>query len=225
MFNRTYQIDYEEQRRRMIRNQLAARDVTDERVLSVMKEIPREKFIPEQWREYAYEDRAVPIGMGQTISQPYMVAIMTQLLELSDKDRVLEIGTGSGYQTAILARLAKEVFTVERIVELSERARKVLEEIGITNVHFKIDDGTLGWPEYSPYEKIIVTAGAPHIPDALISQLAEGGIMIIPVGPMEHQTLMKVTKISGKIFKEPVLGCRFVKLIGQEGWNDDENEL
>ncbi len=225
MPNGAYQSDYKSQRELMVQKQLAGRDITDKRVLSVMAEIPREKFIPTQWREYAYEDRAVPIGLGQTISQPYMVAIMTQLLELTEEHRVLEIGTGSGYQTAILAKLSKEVFTVERIPELSERAKKVLSELGITNVRFKIDDGTLGWPEYSPYDRIIVTAGAPSVPEALTEQLSENGIMVIPVGPEEHQTLIKLTKSDGKIYKEHILSCRFVKLIGQEGWQESAELL
>ncbi len=205
----------------MVRDQLAARDITDQKVLRAMGSIPREKFIPERWRSEAYADRAVPIGLDQTISQPYMVAIMTQLLALDDNHKVFEIGTGSGYQTAILAKIAKEVFTVERIAELTERAKNVLKELGITNVHFKIDDGTLGWPEFSPYDRIIVTAGAPNIPQALTDQLADGGIMVIPVGPMEHQTLMKVSKRGEQIFKEPILSCRFVKLIGKQGWEDE----
>jgi len=220
MFGQTYQQDYTELRKQMVQNQLVTRNITDSKVLSAMKNIPREKFIPQQWRNCSYEDRAIPIGLNQTISQPYMVAIMTQLMELCKNHRVLEIGTGSGYQTAILAKIVKEVFTVEKIAELTERAKEVLDELNITNVHFKIDDGTLGWPEFSPYERIIVTAGAPSVPQALIDQLADGGIIVIPVGPMEHQTLMKITKHGKQIFKESVLGCRFVKLVGKQGWEE-----
>lgn len=210
--------DFEKLRRYMVDMQIRRRGIKDKRLLRVMEQIPREKFIPPASRYEAYEDQPVPIGYGQTISQPYMVALMTEALELQPEDRVLEIGTGSGYQTAILARLAKEIYTVERIAELSSSAQRVLAELGIDNVRFKVDDGTLGWPEYAPYDKIIVTAAAPHIPTALLEQLKEGGIMVIPVGPESYQTLYKVIKNKDRIEKIPLVECRFVKLIGKEGW-------
>lgn len=183
-----------------------------------MLKIPREKFIPQANALSAYDDRAVPIGFDQTISQPYMVAIMTQILELDPEHKVLEIGTGSGYQTAILAMIAKEVYSVERIAELSARAEVVLKQLKITNVHLQVADGTLGWEEFSPYDRIMVTAGSPDVPESLISQLTDNGIIVIPVGPVQSQTLLCVRKKDKKIVHEPVLECRFVRLIGEQGW-------
>ena len=204
----------------MIENQLIARNITDKNVLDAISKIPREKFIPIATASSAYDDRAIPIGFGQTISQPYMVAVMTQLLELEPEHtkNVLEIGTGSGYQTAILATIVKRVYSVERTPELSARAGEMLKQLKISNVHLRIADGTLGWEEFAPYDRIIVTAGSPDVPTSLIAQLAEDGIMVIPIGPMQSQVLIRLRKKGTKILRESVLECRFVKLIGTQGW-------
>ncbi len=218
MLRQTQQDKFFEARSQMVAWQLKARGISDRRVLKVMSDLRRECFVPDEALHAAYEDRAVPIGMDQTISQPYMVALMTEKLEVESENHVLEIGTGSGYQTAVLARLAKEVFTVERIGELSNRANEILERLGIENVKYKIDDGTMGWPEFAPYDRIMVTAGAPEVPEKLQAQLAEGGVMVIPVGPEDHQTLMRVRRAGTKFRQEAIIGCRFVKLIGESGW-------
>ncbi len=174
--------------------------------------------MPEHLQAYAYDDRPLPIGLGQTISQPYIVALMTQALELTPDTKVLEIGTGSGYQTAILAELAKEVYTVEVRPELQERAKKILEELGYTNIHYRVGDGWEGWPEEAPFDAIIVTAAAAEWPQALINQLAEGGRMVIPIGREDwNQTLWLVTKIDGNLIKESLGPVRFVPLIKPEG--------
>jgi protein-L-isoaspartate(D-aspartate) O-methyltransferase len=211
-----------EARQQMVDWQLRPRNITDGRVLKVMAQLPREGFIPPEHRATAYEDRAGPIGEGQTISQPYMVALMTEKLHVESHHRVLEIGTGSGYQTAVLGKLAKEVYTVERIAELSRRARETLGWLGILNVSYKIDDGTGGWAEQAPFDRILVTAGAPEVPISLPIQLADGGLLIIPVGPESGQMLMRVRRMGKKFDKEPLVGCRFVKLIGQEGWPEED---
>jgi protein-L-isoaspartate(D-aspartate) O-methyltransferase len=210
--------NYATARREMVDWQLKARGIHDLRVLEVMSALPRDRFVPAETGYAAYEDRALPIEMAQTISQPYMVAVMTEMLQVEPENRVLEIGTGSGYQTGILAKLAKEVFTIERIGELSHRARAILEELEIRNILYKIDDGTMGWPQFAPYDRIMVTAGAPEVPEKLKDQLAQDGILIIPVGPEDQQMLMRIRR-EGKIFhQESILGCRFVKLIGEAGW-------
>ncbi|MFA5863226.1 MAG: protein-L-isoaspartate(D-aspartate) O-methyltransferase [Phycisphaerae bacterium] len=208
-------------RRQMIERQLRARNITDPRVLKVMSELPRERFIPGESQSAAYEDRAVSIGLGQTISQPYMVAVMTEKLQIEPENRILEIGTGSGYQTAVLAKLATEVYAIERIDELSQRAQMTLTQLGLTNIRYKIDDGTIGWPDASPFDRILVTAGSPQVPEHLSDQLKEGGILIIPVGPEECQTLIRIRKIGNKLQQEPIISCRFVKLIGEQGWPED----
>jgi len=213
--------EYAKRREQMIDWQLRARNVRDSQVLKVMSELPREVFVPQQWRDSAYEDRALPIGLEQTISQPYMVAIMTEKLDLTPDHKVLEIGTGSGYQTAILAKLAKEVCTVERLAELTRRAEQTLTELGITNVKYKVDDGSLGWPDDAPFDRIMVTAGAPDVPEPLLEQLTDEGIMIIPTGPEDQQTLMRIRKSGSDYTEEPVIGCRFVKLLGAEAWPED----
>lgn len=202
----------------MVLRQIYRRGILDKRLLNVMKEVPRHEFVPPELRDTAYEDRPVVIGRGQTISQPYMVASMTQELKLSPDDKVLEIGTGSGYQTAILCKLSKFVVTIERIPELSETAQKILNKLNITNVKFIIGDGTLGFPEEAPYDKIIVTAGAPEIPQAYTDQLATGGILVIPVGTEWSQDLLIITKDAGGLKQTRKEGCIFVKLIGQDGW-------
>lgn len=210
-----------EQRRQMVEQQLRARGITDERVLEAMEEIPRELFVPAGSSAEAFSDRALPIEHHQTISQPFMVAAMTQCLDVRRSHRVLEIGTGSGYQTAILARLANIVYTVERIAPLIEIARQRLSGMGLANIEYRIDDGTLGWPEAAPFDRIMVTAGAPDIPAALTRQLCDGGILVIPVGDRSEQTLTVVQKSGVRLIEKPQFGCRFVKLVGREGWTTD----
>lgn len=205
-------------RERMVTTQIAARGINDKRLLEAMKKVPRHLFVDEALWDQAYSDFPLPIGHGQTISQPYIVARMTEELSLKGHEKVLEVGTGSGYQTAILAELAKNVFSVERISALLPRARKVLDQLGYHNVMIKLDDGTWGWKEHAPYDAIIVTAGSPVIPEPLIEQLADPGIMIVPVGDEYSQTLTRITKKDGKITKEFMEGVRFVKLIGDHGW-------
>lgn len=202
----------------MIREQLIARDIVDERVLKAMDCVPREAFVSEALRARAYEDSPLPIGEEQTISQPYMVALMTELLRLKGDEKVLEIGTGSGYQTAILAELAGKVFSIERSFTLSQKARKNLENLGYTNVLLRVGDGTIGWAEFAPYDRIIVTAGAPDVPQSLLKQLSEGGIMVVPAGDRAHQDLKVITKTKSGLDIRSGGGCVFVPLIGREGW-------
>jgi protein-L-isoaspartate(D-aspartate) O-methyltransferase len=204
----------------MVKNQLIPRGITDPRVLEVMGKIPRDRFIEEALAGEAYNDHPLPIGSNQTISQPYIVALMTEALQLKGEETVLEIGTGSGYQTAILAELSAKVHTVERIRTLLVKARKLLAELGYTNILFKVFDGTLGWKAYSPYDAIIVTAGAPSAPQPLLDQLADGGRLIIPVGNKFSQELFRITKSKGKLLETNLGGCRFVNLVGEHGWKD-----
>jgi len=210
--------DFDERRRRMVADQIRARGVRDERVLAAMARIPRERFIPGDAQVSAYDDHPLSIGCGQTISQPYIVALMTEALELSGRERVLEIGTGSGYQTAILAELAAEVYTVERVKTLADAARDRLAEMGYTNVHYRADDGTLGWPSVPPFDGILVTAGAPEVPTALTEQLADGGRLVIPVGGEYSQDLLRVRRRGDRLRRESLCRCVFVKLIGDQGW-------
>ena len=196
------------------------RDITDPRVLAAMQKVPRHRFVLPQDIDRAYGDHPLPIGYGQTISQPYMVALMTEALKPEAENKVLEIGTGSGYQAAILSRLCGSVYTVERLGVLAARARKVLDELGIFNVHIRIGDGTRGYAKDAPYDRIIVTASAPHVPEALVEQLAPGGILVIPVGDQYLQDLKRVTKKNGQTTTESLGGCRFVKLIGESGWSE-----
>ncbi|MCX5872703.1 MAG: protein-L-isoaspartate(D-aspartate) O-methyltransferase [Deltaproteobacteria bacterium] len=212
--------DFDKIRERMVRHQIEARGVSDPRVLAAMLEIPRHLFVGKAQQDRAYDDCPLPIGFGQTISQPYMVAVMTQLLRLTGTEKVLELGTGSGYQAAILARLARWVYTVERIPELAEIARENAAACGIENVFFIVADGTRGWPEQEPYDAIMVTAGAPDVPDPLFEQLAEGGRLVIPVGDRFSQTLQVVQKSRGSIKTRSCVDCRFVDLIGEYGWPD-----
>ncbi len=205
-------------RQRMLRNDLRGRDITDPDVLRVMMEVPREAFVPEGNYCQAYADGPLPIGSGQTISQPYVVALMTQLLRLNPDCEVLEIGTGSGYQTAILARLAARVHTIEKLEELSSGARKVLNGLGITNVEFRVGDGSAGWPEPRSFDRMILTAAAPALPAPLVAQLAERGVVVAPVGCGSSQTLVVAEKFHGKLIERPVCGCRFVRLIGEHGF-------
>jgi len=213
---------YEVARRRMVEEQIAAGGIKDRRVIGAMGIVRRHMFVPAGMEDQAYLDRPLPIGFGQTISQPLMVAIMTEALELEGTERVLEIGTGSGYQAAILALLAKEVYTIERIAELSVRARKAIYSMRLSNVKFRIGDGTMGWPEEAPFDGIIVTAGAPVVPESLKSQLADGGRLVIPVGGEEIQYLEVVRRAGSGFQKRTVTACRFVKLVGAEGWREGD---
>lgn len=212
-------MNFEQLRKQMVETQLIPRGIKDKKVIEAFLKVPREEFVPEEMKKYAYDDTPLPIGKGQTISQPYMVALMTELLQLKGGERVLEIGTGSGYQAAILAEIGCEVYSVERIPELAERAKKILQKFGY-NVKIKVGDGTVGWQEWAPYDGIIVTAGGPKIPDALIEQLKEGGRLVMPVGDMYFQDLIRVTKIRGKLYKENFGGCQFVPLKGKNGWQE-----
>jgi len=212
-------VNFEIARKRMVQEQIVARGITTPRLLEVLLKIPRHLFVQEAMAVQAYSDGPLPIGEKQTISQPYMVALMTDLLEVSSKDHVLEIGTGSGYQTAILASLVRRVWTIERIRPLAMQARKALDSLHLLNVNIKVGDGTLGWPEEGPFDAILVTAGAPAIPETLAAQLAPGGRMIIPVGDESNQTLLRIRKeADGTLTQETGIGCRFVPLIGQQGW-------
>jgi protein-L-isoaspartate(D-aspartate) O-methyltransferase len=211
---------YAAARNYMVDRQLAARGISDPRVLAAMRKVPRHRFIPESLWDQAYNDYPLPIGEEQTISQPYIVALMTEALELQETDRVLEIGTGSGYQAAILAELVAQVFSIDRMASLTAQAQEVLDSLGYKNIHLRVGDGTLGWPEESPFEGIIVTAGAPQVPRPLVEQLALGGRLVIPVGDQFSQTLTVVRKTKEGVKYEYHGGCRFVRLIGQHGWQE-----
>jgi protein-L-isoaspartate(D-aspartate) O-methyltransferase len=205
---------FAESRQAMVSDQLARRGINEPRVLSAMAHVPRERFVERGQESQAYEDRALSIECDQTISQPYIVGLMTQALELAGDEKVLEIGTGSGYQTAIIAELAVRVVSVERHSELSQRAAAVLAELGYENVRLVVGDGSSGWPEEAPYDRIIVTAAASTVPEALFSQLREGGIIVIPTGDRENQTLLAVRKVKGRQQSTTLSGCRFVPLVG-----------
>lgn len=211
-------MNYYEKRRQMVEEQIKMRGINDRKLINAMLKVPRHLFVPEKYRELAYADRPLPIGGEQTISQPYMVALMTQCLQIDKFDKVLEIGTGSGYQTAILAELANEVYTVERIVSLAVKAEEILKQLGYQNIYFKIGNGSLGWDEYAPYDKIIVTAASPELPQPLLEQLKEGGKIVIPIGGKYTQDLVKVEKGKSGLKKETICGCIFVPLIGKFGW-------
>ena len=216
----THENDFncEPARRRMIERDLQGRDITAPDVLRVMVQIPREEFVPSEQRDRAYVDQPLPIGAGQTISQPYIVALMTQLLRLSPDCEVLEVGTGSGYQTAILARLAKRVYTMERFASLSADAREVLGRLGIENVEYDVGDGSLGWPASRTFDGIIITAAVPDFPPPLVVQLAEAGLIVAPLGQDSIQQLTVAEKHLGKLIERQVSACRFVKLIGEHGF-------
>jgi len=207
-----------DERRDMVERQLRARGIRDRRVLDAFLAVPRHRFVPDRESDQAYEDHPVYIDMGQTISQPYMVALMSETLLLRGSERVLEIGTGSGYQTAILAHLAAHVYTVERLCELSDSAQAVLDGLGLGNVHFRIGDGTLGWPDEAPFDRILVTAGAPSIPPSLERQIADHGYLVMPVGGRGGQDLVRLHRRGDEIESESLGGCIFVRLIGEEGW-------
>ncbi len=212
---------FEIARQTMENEHLRARGISDGRVLRAMRTVPREVFIPGRYHSQAYSDCPLPIGCGQTISQPYIVALMTQALGLGPQSEVLEIGTGCGYQTAILAAVSGQVYTMERHHELLEGAQSHLETLGIDNVQFAVGDGTKGWPDAREFDGIIVTAAAPDVPKPLVDQIGEGGTMVIPVGGTAHQELVKIEKHDGKIARRVLCGCRFVKLIGEYGFSDE----
>lgn len=206
----------------MVDSQLIPRGIKNKRVLDAMRKVPRHLFMDESQWYRAYDDMALPVGEGQTISQPYMVAIMTQLLELTGNENVLEIGTGSGYQAAILGELCSEVYSIERFQSLSDRAREAIRIVGYENVHLKVGDGTLGWPEAAPFHRILITAGAPEIPYPLVEQLSYGGIIVAPVGDRFSQQLLKATKWKDKLSKEYHTPCMFVPLVGKFGWKGED---
>ncbi len=208
------------ERDRMLDDQLRRRDITDRRVLDAMRQVPRHRFIRRADRHLAYADAPLPIGMRQTISQPYIVALMTQWLEPQPEDQVLEIGTGSGYQAAILARLVRQVISVERIPELAAEARRILAELGVSNVRVVDGDGTCGYPDDAPYAGILVTAGAPRVPEPLRQQLDEGGRLVLPVGSRDGQMLERWTRRGDDFLRERIAPVAFVPLIGEQGWNE-----
>jgi protein-L-isoaspartate(D-aspartate) O-methyltransferase len=210
--------NYELARARMIREQLVPRGITDQRVLAAMAAVPRNAFVEDALQSQAYGDFPLPIGEGQTISQPYIVALMTQALALQGHEKVLEIGTGCGYQSAILANLCERVYTVERIKSLHIKARRTFDRLKLLNIVCKIDDGTLGWPEHGPYDAIMVTAAGPQIPAPLLEQLADPGRLVIPVGDRAGQDLLAVTKSGGTLSRHCIERVRFVSLIGSAGW-------
>jgi len=204
--------DFDSQREKMVESQIEARGIREKKVLQALRKVPRHLFVPEEMRAYAYHDEPLPIGEGQTISQPYIVAYMTEVLELKEDEKVLEVGTGSGYQTAILAEMVREVYTIEIISSLSLRAQEVLKTLGYTTINFKIGDGTLGWKEFAPYDAILVTAAPSAVPKALGDQLKDSGRMIIPVGS-EFQELVLVNREKKKFREKKLLPVRFVPLI------------
>jgi len=205
----------------MVTTQLVSRGIKDPRVLDAMRRVPRHLFAGDSNLRIAYDDMALPIGEGQTISQPYMVAIMTELLKLKGTEKVLEIGTGSGYQGAVLAELAKEVYTIDRIESLADKAAETFRSLSYRNIHVKTGDGTLGWPEEAPFDRIIITAASPKIPDPLLEQIAMNGIIVIPVGSRFSQELLKITKTGRGLVQEYHTPCVFVPLIGKFGWEKD----
>jgi len=211
-------MDYEILRKKMVDEQIIARGIRNQRVTSAFYKVERHKFIPEQLKPTAYADFPISIGEGQTISQPYMVALMTEYLNLTSKDKVLEIGTGSGYQTAILAELAGEVYSIERFDSLASKAEETINMLGYTNVKIKVTDGTLGWPEEAPFDKIMVTAASPKVPQPLIEQLKEGGRLILPLGETLSQVLTLIEKKREKFESTAICSCVFVPLVGKYAW-------
>ena len=211
----------EAERIRMVEEQLRKRGVHDERVLQAMQKVPRHRFLPEDKKSLAYADGPVQIGHGQTMSQPYMVALMSQALKLMGHEKVLEIGTGSGYQSAVLLELADELFTIERIGALAAEAEGILRALNYSRFHIRIADGTAGWPESAPFDAIMVTAGAPHVPVTLVAQLKEGGRLVIPVGSRFSQTLDTCVKRGDSYEMEESTACIFVPLIGRHGWQEE----
>lgn len=224
-FRASHIADFSVARKRMVEDQLIARGIRDPRVLQAFLKVPRHQFVEEGLWPKAYGDHALPIGHGQTISQPYMVALMTEALCLSGGEKVLEIGTGSGYQAAILAEVADRVFTVERMSALATRAKEILDGLGYQNVILRVADGSLGWREFAPFDRIIVTAGAPEAPKSLLDQLGEGGSLVIPIGDRVGQRLVRVDRAAGGHRQEEICLCAFVPLVGREGWSDPEKPV
>jgi len=212
-------MDFEAARAELIEH--LSTEIKDERLLAVMRCVPRERFVPPESRHLAYEDRPLPIGCDQTISQPFIIALMTEALELTGKEKVLEVGTGSGYQAAILAQLARLVVTTERVKPLAEKAKKILDKLGYTNIEVHLAEETLGWQRGAPYDAIMVTAGAPKVPADLLAQLVIGGRLVIPVGSRYMQELYKITRGRKRTVAENLGGCRFVSLIGKDAWEEE----
>ena len=217
--------DWTAERLAMVENQIRKRGVSSARVLEAMAGVPRHEFVPEKFRDYAYADKPLPIGEGQTISQPYIVAAMTEALEPGGAERVLEIGTGSGYQAAVLSILARQVITVESHTSLALAAQELLMKLGYANVHVHNGDGSAGFPDAAPYDAILVTAGAPEIPQVFASQLREGGRIVIPVGDPENQKLVQARKEDGNLKSRSLFDCRFVPLLGRYGWRESDRRL
>lgn len=214
-------VDYEIARTRMIKEQLIARDITDTRVLKAMSTVPRHMFVDQAFWPRAYGDHSLPIGNDQTISQPYTVGLICRELQIPVGKKILEIGTGSGYQSAVLSLMGYDVYTIERIENLSKKAMNIIKKLGIKNIHFKIGDGTLGWKEEAPFDGIVVTAGAPSVPETLTDQLNIDGRIIIPVGTLSSQILQVIIKGKGYIEKREAGGCNFVPLLGENGWKSE----
>ncbi|MDX9785623.1 MAG: protein-L-isoaspartate(D-aspartate) O-methyltransferase [Desulfobacterales bacterium] len=212
------ELKHERQREEMVRRQIEARGISDPLTLAAMRKVPRHLFVSEALRDQAYSDYPLPIGEQQTISQPFIVAEMTQALALKKEDRVLEIGTGSGYQAAVLAQIVFKVYTIERINSLYLAARKLFDQLRYHNIITRYSDGTTGWKEEAPFDAIMVTAGAPEIPETLVNQLAMGGRMVVPVGGHHSQELIQLTREMDGIHQKNLGGCRFVKLVGEHGW-------
>jgi len=212
---------YESKRQRMVEEQFVRRDITDKRVLDAMQKVPRHIFIPEEHRHLAYSDCPLPIGQNQTISQPYIVALMTQMLALEGNEAVLEIGTGSGYQAAVLSQVAQEVYTIERYEILAQQAQKSINQLDIKNITLQVGDGTLGWPEHAPYDAILTTAAAPKVPQPLLDQLVDGGRLVIPVGGRIGQHLESWFREGKKFRHEQTVAVAFVPLLGKHGWKDN----
>ena len=215
-------MDYSVSRRRMVEQQIVARGISDQRVLDALLKVPRHLFVEAGLQGHAYSDASLPIGEKQTISQPYMVASMSAALELTGRERILEIGTGSGYQSAVLSLLANRIYSIERISPLAGRARRLLDQLGMSNVNIKVGDGTIGWKDQAPFDGILVAAGAPDVPVEYLEQLDVGGKLVLPVGDQHQQVLLRVIKLEDGTFKrEQLMGCKFVPLIGEHGWHSD----
>lgn len=208
-------MDYTNLRKAMVESQLVARDITDEKVIRAFNLVERDKFVPDEFKKNSYEDHPLPIGDNQTISQPYIVALIVQILKLEGNEKVLEVGTGSGYETAILCQIVKDVFTVECIDALSRNAQKILNETGYKNIHFKIGDGTQGWPQEAPFDRIIVSAASSKVPEPLLDQLNDPGRLVIPVGDRFNQNLIVINKEDGRLQTSNICGCSFVPLVGK----------
>ena len=212
---------FDKQRKQMVKEQLAARNITDQRVLDAMGAVPRHKFVSKRDQHLAYADGPLGIGEAQTISQPYVVALMIQLLSLKESEKALEIGTGSGYQAAIMAHIAQEVHSIERHASLANNARQVLDELKLTNVHVHHADGSLGWPQDAPYDAIIVAAASPNAPDALLEQLTDEGVLVLPVGDVRGQRLQRWRRVGNKFEQEDLVRVSFVPLLGEQGWDSE----